>query len=598
MPVVTLRYSRLLQLVSGPGVTREAIAERLPYLGLDIESDDGDEVRVEYSPNRPDYSTDIGIALGLQGLLGVRTGPVPLKIGDGTGLYSIRAVARAISGIRPVISGIVARGRRLDEETLRQLVAMQEDLHFGLGRGRKKAAIGLHDLGRIGGFPLTFTTRPMDHRFVPLGGRGGEMTVREVLSGTKAGRAYAGLLRGADRAPVILDAAGGTVSLPPIINSEATAITTDTEDVLVEVTGTSRHIVEHVLSVVAVTLGAAGFSLESVGITGGRNSAPEFAACTHTLTVGDVRERLGLHMTPEEVAGCLERARLEPLGAAADAITCRIPPYRQDIIDPVDLVEEVALGYGTWRIRPVLSPPGTFGSAAPASSVMKRVDMAMVGLGYLEALNSSLSSMRVLYEMAGRRPSRRNPPISTASSKSSEHTVLRDSLLPQLVENLSRNVHEPYPQRLYESGIVFLRGARPDGPASERTHLAGVSAHTDSDFAEAKSALQSVLGVEFGASMRTAAAAPRHHIFEDGRCARVYVRHPPSPTRRSGGSGSGSGGSGSGGSGRRGGGGSSPVGHIGQIRRAITAAYRIRVPVAGFELSLSDSLLSDARQYG
>ena len=72
MPVVELSYSRLLRLVGGS--TRKQISEILPFLGLDIESEHGDAVRVEYSPNRPDYSTDFGIALGLQGLLGVKTG--------------------------------------------------------------------------------------------------------------------------------------------------------------------------------------------------------------------------------------------------------------------------------------------------------------------------------------------------------------------------------------------------------------------------------------------------------------------------------------------------------------------------------------------
>jgi len=47
---------------------------------LDVESEDEKRIRVEYSPNRPDYSTDFGIALGLQGLLGIKTGGIKLKI--------------------------------------------------------------------------------------------------------------------------------------------------------------------------------------------------------------------------------------------------------------------------------------------------------------------------------------------------------------------------------------------------------------------------------------------------------------------------------------------------------------------------------------
>ena len=73
MPVVELNINRIRKLVSGK-TTRKQVLDILPFLGLDIESEDGDEIRIEYSPNRPDYSTDYGIATGLQGLLGIKKG--------------------------------------------------------------------------------------------------------------------------------------------------------------------------------------------------------------------------------------------------------------------------------------------------------------------------------------------------------------------------------------------------------------------------------------------------------------------------------------------------------------------------------------------
>jgi len=78
MPVIELSYSRLQKLIGK--VSKKQISDSLPFLGLDIESEDKDLVRIEYSPNRPDYSTDYGVALGLQGLLGIKTGSVKLNI--------------------------------------------------------------------------------------------------------------------------------------------------------------------------------------------------------------------------------------------------------------------------------------------------------------------------------------------------------------------------------------------------------------------------------------------------------------------------------------------------------------------------------------
>ena len=78
MPVVELSYSRSQKLIGKS--SKKQISDSLPFLGLDIESEDKDLVRIEYSPNRPDYSTDFGIALGMQGLLGIKTGTLKLKI--------------------------------------------------------------------------------------------------------------------------------------------------------------------------------------------------------------------------------------------------------------------------------------------------------------------------------------------------------------------------------------------------------------------------------------------------------------------------------------------------------------------------------------
>ena len=47
--------------------------------------------------------------------------------------------------------------------------------------------------------------------------------------------------------------------------------------------------------------------------------------------------------------------------------------------------------------------------------------------------------------------------VSVLNSKSQEHTILRDSILPGLLENLSRNIHESYPQKLFETGTIFLK---------------------------------------------------------------------------------------------------------------------------------------------
>ena len=544
MPVVELSYSRLQKLIGK--VTKKQISDSLPFLGLDIESEDKDNVRIEYSPNRPDYSTDFGIALGMQGLLGVKKGAVKLKVKNSK-KYSIK-VDSSISKIRPFVTGIVAKNGQIDDKTIKQLMAMQEDLHFGIGRKRKKSSIGIHDLDKIS-FPLSYTAEKRTHKFIPLASDN-EMTVSQILQETDVGKQYGFLLENSKDVPLIVDSNKNTVSLPPVINAAVTTVTTKTKNLFVEITGINKEDAEDMLSVVATILQSAGFSLESVNITGAKNSTPKLKERKISILPNLVNQILGLELSTSKIILSLKKSRLDAT-LKGKTIICTIPPYRFDIFGEMDLVEEVALGYGINLLEPILSPSQTIGQTNPISSKLKSLGQIMIGLGYAEALNSSLSSKRILYDMTNRESEKI---ISVLDSKSMEHTILRDAIFPGLLENLSRNIHESYPQKLFETGTVFTIGT----PISEKINFACISAHKDASFTEIKSVLQSCLKIGFSIGVSTKALD--HPSFEKGRCASIVLNEKE-------------------------------IGIIGELSSKIKDEYKIRIPVVCFEMSLSDSIL-------
>ncbi|MEX2192483.1 MAG: phenylalanine--tRNA ligase subunit beta [Nitrosarchaeum sp.] len=540
MPVVELSYSRLQKLLGK--VSKKQISDSLPFLGLDIESEDKDLVRVEYSPNRPDYSTDLGIALGLQGLFGIKTGAIKLNIKKSND-YVIH-VEPSVTKIRPFVTGIIAKNGRIDDIIIKQLMAMQEDLHFGIGRKRKKSSIGIHDLDKIS-FPLRYTTAKRDHRFVPLNSDK-ELTISEILDNTNVGQEYGAILGNSPQVPLILDSKKQTVSFPPIINAAVTTVTTKTKNLFVEVTGINKDDAEDMLSVVATILQTAGFTLVSTKISGAKNTSPKLKPKKILINSVLINQMLGLNLTNSQIISSLKKSRLDATLKGKN-IVCNIPSYRFDIFGPMDLVEEVTLGYGIQNLEPILSPSQTLGQTNPISIKLKSLSLIMIGLGYTEALNSSLTSKRVLYEMTNREPINI---ISVLDSKSQEHTILRDSILPGLLENLSRNIHTSYPQKLFETGTVFSQG----NPIDETTSFAGISAHQDSTFTEIKSILQSALKTGFDLDIETKTFS--HPIFEEGRTASISVH-------------------------------GKIIGIVGEINSKTIENYKIRVPVVGFEISLS-----------
>ena len=103
MPVVQLYLNRLQKLV-GKKSNKNKILSKIPFLGLDIEEQTNEFLRVEYSPNRPDYATDFGIALGLQGLFGIKKGIPKLSIKKGN--YSLK-VDSSVKKMRPYVTSIL-----------------------------------------------------------------------------------------------------------------------------------------------------------------------------------------------------------------------------------------------------------------------------------------------------------------------------------------------------------------------------------------------------------------------------------------------------------------------------------------------------------
>ena len=507
MPVVTIYFNRLAKLL-GRKVSKEKIVSTLPFLGLDIEEEGRDHISVEYSPNRPDFSTDYGIALALQGLLGIKAGLQPLRMKRG---YDVVRVDHSVAKIRPFLVAIEARDGTLDDETIRQVIAMQEDIHNGLGRRRRKVSIGIHDLDKVK-FPLVYKTVERSQRIAPLGSQQ-EMTISEILVKTKQGMAYTKLLSESKKVPVIVDSMGRTISLPPIINSNLTEVTTKSRNLLVEVTAFDREVAEDALAVIAYALQNAGFKIWSLRITGPRNSNPRFDSKQILLDPSLVNGILGLDLSSAQMIKSLRKNRLDAK-AKGKKILCTIPRYRTDVFGPVDLAEEVALGYGVQNLEPTIPPARTAGQKSKITMAMEAARETMVGLGYQEVMNFGLVGRQMQYDLTRRDPS---GILSVADSKSQEHQILRDALLPGLVDTLSRNIHEPYPQKIFETGTVFKKAST----ILEEVHLAGVSTHNDIGYTEIKSVLQSFL--KSGFDITCATQISQDPMFVGGRAADIMI---------------------------------------------------------------------------
>lgn len=545
MPVVEFPVEDINRLFSDYDL--EYILNMLPFIGLDLEHQDDKNIRLEYSPNRPDFSTFYGIARALNGLLGKEMGIPKFEIFENS--KNLINVDSSVLEIRPFIVGTVAKGHQLNNKTIKQIVSMQEDLHNGLGRKRSKASIGFHNLDNMD-FPLEYTTAE-NLSFIPLD-NSSELTLTEILSNTEPGKKF-GKLLAESRYPILRDSKGNVISFPPIINSEGTRIRDGVNNLFVEVTGIDKKAVYNVLDNIVATLADIGFKLETVIVQQG-NTRDSFTANLNTslpnIKTDYINKALGLSLSNEDIINCLRKSRLDATVIDSGTINCVIPNYRIDIFGPIDIVEEVAIGYGLYNMEPSLPEFRFNGNKSRQNYFFDKIRQAMIGMGLIENINFILSNKDIHFK----KMNLDKPNFFTVNnSKSDEHDILRQSLLPSLLFSLSKNIHEEYPQKLFEIGPIF----KPEKENFEKWNLCCVNAFNGVTFSEIKAVLQTLMEICFNVKFET---KPSENLsFVRGRSAGIIYKGVV-------------------------------IGQIGEISPLLIDSFKIKMPVAAFELDLTELL--------
>lgn len=168
------------------------------------------------------------------------------------------------------------------------------------------------------------------------------------------------------------------------------------------------------------------------------------------------RDLLGVDVPDEEIVGILESLEL-PVESTTDAsCTVRVPVFRGDLQIEADLIEEVARIHGLEQV-PAATPNAAVvpdvDDAATRSWLRCRVNL--VGLGLTEIVNYSYLSEQLLDTFSTEDCETRVPLLNPVST---EYAVLRNSLIPQMVDCLGGNLaHQTSTAACFEMGRVFIK---------------------------------------------------------------------------------------------------------------------------------------------
>ncbi|MBS3100510.1 phenylalanine--tRNA ligase subunit beta [Candidatus Woesearchaeota archaeon] len=543
MPTITFSLKDLQRLV-GKKLEIEEVTELAHYGKGDVDSYDRetDEVKIDFGDtNLPYLWSSEGFARLIKGILGMQKGVPEIKLQKGD--YQV-IVDKSVAKIRPFIACFAAKGRKIDDYLLKQLVQLQEKFCETYGRRRQKVSIGLYSYKRLA-FPVHYKAVSHSIEFVPLEFKA-KMSLKEILAEHPKGKEYAWILEGFDKYPALIDDKNEMMSFIPIINSNFTGkLEIGDENLFFEATGTDEEAVNLAANIFAYALADRGFGIYSAEIKypGRKAVAPCMKSESIHIKNEQIKRLFGLELKDNEVKYLLEKAQYNYSDYKVE-----IPPYRQDIMHPFDVIEDIGIMYGYDNVKELPLTTYTTGSALKLNEFIDKVREIIVGIEYQEVMSAILTNKDFLYKKMNIGDF---GTIEIEDFMSENYSAIRSWILPNLMEVFSKNKHVEFPQKIFEEGIVNVRKS---GEIADFNRIAIASSHEKSNYTEMRQVLDYIMKC-FG--LKCDIEEAEHGSFIEGRCARAIVH-------------------------------GKKIAYLGEINPQVLENWNLDMPVAAMELNLSE----------
>ena len=530
------------------GKLDEKMQERIAMFGTPLEKFDDNEIEIEIFPNRPDLLSYQGFKRSFLAFLGKKTGLKEYKINKPEKNYQL-VIDSSVKDVRPYTACAIVKELKLDNEKIKELIEIQEKLHLTLGRKRKKIAIGIYPLEKIK-LPITFKALEPDYiRFIPLDSDK-EMSGLQILQKHPTGKEYSHLLAGKSKFPVFVDAENKILSMPPIINSQLTGkVTEKTKEIFIECSGFDFKILKKCLNILVTILADMGGKIYQMEIKGAPEKiSPNFDSEKMKISLENTNKLLGIKIDEKRL-----KQLLENMGHNYNQKTSEVEigSWRTDILHEIDLIEDVAIAYGYENFIPEIPKISTIGQEDVKEIIKRKISEILTGLNILEVSNYHLTNKEWQFRKMGIQEKQEKNFVELGNSKT-EYNLLRKNLSHFLLKNLSENVDSEYPQRIFEIGTVFE--SKKDIEEHEKLALA-ITPGNFTDIKQVITYLFNSLGLGLNITLKEPEETPVHLI--EGRTANIILDNKP-------------------------------IGIIGEIHPKILRNWKIKMPVALFEINLEE----------
>lgn len=202
----------------------------------------------------------------------------------------------------------------------------------------------------------------------------------------------------------------------------------------------------------------------------------EFAAKEKIISVDlrDIRRTIGLkNIATDSVVALLESIGITAHRKSINILSVRLPSFRQDLAESIDIVEEVARlqGYEVVPTHLPLSAASYDRLDESGHAFEQKAREVLASMGLRETIHYSFVSDALLttygFPVEGR--------VTIQNPINEDMKVMRTSLLPSLLTTYQYNRNRRIPnQRLFEVGNVYRKSDKSETGTRETLHVAGL----------------------------------------------------------------------------------------------------------------------------
>ncbi len=455
----------------------------------------GDLIKIELNDtNRPDQWTSAGIARHINQYLKLNKYDYPFF--KDKAKYIIN-VDKNIQQIRPYIAGFAAKNIKINEDLLLELIQNQEKFAMNFGRKRADIAIGIYKLNRIK-FPIIYkAVKPESIKFTPLEEKK-EMNLNEILKNHPKGVEFKHIVKDHKDYPIILDSDNNVLSFPPIINSKYIGeVEVGDNELFVELTGSNITNILLVANIIACDLSDRGAEIIPIQV-----NYPYETKYTKSISVPyDFKNKINIKINKfdkiigsvpkkEEITANLKTMGYNEIKIEKDKLSIKIPPYRNDIMHLNDIAEDyiIGKGYNNFNIKMPSNP--TIGVLSKEELFSDKLRTWAVGMEFQEILSNILTSEDNIYNKMN---IEERGALEIANPMTESFNVIRNSIIPLLLEVEAVSAKADYPHKIFEIGEVAEKDSNENHGFKTELNIGFLSAHSKTNFSEMRSYVDNII---------------------------------------------------------------------------------------------------------